>query len=109
MKLKVKDFFSYGDLIIYDVIINGSPLRLKYGSEVDPKLFENTDFKKSLEKGIIKKCIDQGWIIKEEESKEEKKSNKKVESESKEAKKSDEVKEDAPSLKENIKKIFSGK
>ncbi|MFH7835029.1 MAG: hypothetical protein QXL51_00325 [Candidatus Aenigmatarchaeota archaeon] len=70
MKLKVKNFLSYGDLIIYDVIINGTPLRLKYGSEVDSSLFQNEDFKKSYKEGIIRKCINLGWIIEIEEEKE---------------------------------------
>lgn len=72
MKLRVKDFLSYGDLIIYDVIINGVPLRLKYGTEIDPSLFQNEDFKKSYKEGIIRKCINLGWIMEIEEGKEAK-------------------------------------
>jgi hypothetical protein len=91
MKMKVKQFLSHGDLIIYDVKVNGEPLRLPYGKYIPDSIINDSNFQKSMKSGVIKKCIDNGWIEIEKEvndnvkSKEE--SAKKVDDESKNDKK----------------------
>jgi len=71
MKMKVKQFLSYGDLIIHDVKIDSNPLMLKYGEYISDDIMKNANFQKSMKSGIVKKCIDKGWIIIEKEEKKE--------------------------------------
>jgi hypothetical protein len=100
MKMKVKQFLSYGDLIIYDVKVNDAPLRLPYGKYIPDSIINDPNFQKSMKSGIVKKCIDNGWIEIEKEVNEDAKS--KEES----TKKSNEVSEDNKKEKTSLTKSF---